>query len=531
MRYIWIGFFIIILVACQPEPELDTDTVYVYVDNFEYIYRLAEPMTVEEFLAAVASIDWDDNDRIVPSLYTQVVDGTRITIVRVDEEETCETEELPYQEELRPVEGLAPEEQRIQRQGQTGEQRICYRVIYENGIQQQRIPIGEPEIIREPVNRIIAVGVDDQVEPIAITGTLAYINNGNVWVISRTSTNKRPLTLSNDIDSLVLDLSPDGRYAMYTRRAEDSETFVNELWVMDTTQDDVNSAVQLIAITDVLHAEWLISDDYSISYSTSEVRDISPGWDPFNNLLVSRIDPQTGDAFNPRVIVPENSGGAYGWWGTVYHWSPDGQTLAWAQADSIGIYDNDTNAVALTQFDVFRSVQDISWRTSLSWSPDSQLIASVIHGPPQPGVPPDSSRIFSVVVTDVSGNFEAMIDEGAGIWASPKFSPLLDTADSPFPQGYLAYLRVRDPNQIYGQYDLIVADRDGSNARLIFPQAGQAGIQTSDFGLYPQDYTWSPDGRQIALIYQGNLYIIDVITGASYQMTFDGGSQHPVWSR
>lgn len=518
----------LILAACQPEPEAANYSVYVQVDNLGRTFVIPETMTVETFLAR-ANIDWDDNDRIVPPLHTQVTEGTRITIVRVEEEEICETEVLPYQDEYRNVEGLAPGEERIQQQGQNGEQRVCYRIIYENGTQQQRIPVGQAEIIQESINRILAVGVSNEVEPIPITGTLTYINNSNAWIIEGNSTEKRPLTVTGDLDSMVMALSPDGRYLMYTREAEDSESFVNELWVIDTGNPD--SAVQL-PITDVLHAEWLITDDYTISYSTGEVYELFPGWRALNNLWVSRIDPATGESFNPRLIVEENGGGTYGWWGMVFSWSPDGERIAWAQADTTGIYDDTTQALPLTNFASFRNVQEWSWRTPLSWSFDGQLIASVIHGPSQPGVPADASPIFSVVVNDIDGNFEAMIAEGAGMWAAPKFSPQLENPESPYPEGYIAYLRLRDPNQpINGEQDLIVADRDGSNARIIFPAEGQSGIRSSDWGLTPTDFTWSPDGRQIAIIYRGNLYIVDVVTEASFQMTFDGNSQHPVWSR
>lgn len=518
----------LILAACQAAPEATNYSVYVLADNLERTFVIQETMTVESFLSQ-ASIEWDDNDRIVPSLHTQVTDGTRITIVRVEEEELCETEVLPYEDEYRNVEGLDPGEERIQQQGQNGEQRVCYRIIYENGTQLQRIPVGQAEIIQEPVNRILAIGVSNEVEPIPITGTLTYINNANAWIIAGNSTEKRPLTITNDLDSLVMSLSPDGRYLMYTREAEDSESFVNELWVIDTRNPD--SAVQL-SITDVLYAEWLITDDYTISYSTSEVQELFPGWRALNNLWISRIDPTTGASFNPRLIVDENSGGLYGWWGTVYSWSPDGETIAWAQADSSGVYDDATLPIPLTNYEIFRNVQEWSWRSPLSWSFDGQLIASVIHGPSQPGVPADASPIFSVVVNDIEGNFEAMIAEGAGMWAAPKFSPQLENPESLFPGGYIAYLRVRDPNQpINGEQDLVVTDRDGSNERVIFPSDGQPGIRSSDWGLTPTDFTWSPDGRQIAVIYNGNLYIVDVVTEASFQMTFDGGSQHPVWSR
>ncbi|MEO1646499.1 MAG: G5 domain-containing protein, partial [Chloroflexota bacterium] len=217
--YIIIGLLLAVLIGCTPtEPETVGYSVYVTVDNLERTFLVDEPMTVEDFLGQ-ASINYDDNDRLVPPSYTQVTDGTRITIVRVEEEEVCETEVLPYEDEFRSVEGLEPGEERIQQQGENGEQRVCYRIIYEDGLQQQRVQVGQAEIIEEPTNQIIAVGVDNEVEPIPIVGTLSYLNNGNAWIIRGNSTEKRPLTVTGDLDSLVLSLSLDGRYLMYTREA------------------------------------------------------------------------------------------------------------------------------------------------------------------------------------------------------------------------------------------------------------------------------------------------------------------------
>jgi hypothetical protein len=524
------GLMLFFLAACQPSASEENFYATVIENNLERTFMLPFPMTVEEFLGQ-ASILWDDNDRIVPPLYTQVTNGTRITIVRVDEEETCEMEVIPFQDQRVPNQGYEPGDERVIQPGQNGEQRVCYRTIYENGSEQQRIPIGEPEIIQEPINRIVIYGVERVVEPIPIVGNLAYLNNDNAWLIYSSSQNNVPLTVSSDLDSMVFTLSLDGRYLLFTRKAQETEAFVNELWAVDTSNPE--QLVQL-SITDVLYAEWLPTPDYSISYSTGEVEDVMPGWNALNNLFTSRIDPVTGGFFNPRLIVDESSGGLYGWWGTIFDWSPDGERLAWMQADASGIYNADNEPTALTNFDSFYILQDWSWRSNLSWSWDGSLIATVIHGPAAPNQPSESSPIFSVVVLDAEGSFEAMIKQGAGMWAQPQFSPQLETPDKLYPQGYLAWLQARVPNEpVYGEYDLIVADRDGSNARILFPPENQEGIrwESRHLRLSPNLFTWSPDGRQIALIYQGNLYVIDVATENAYQMTFDGGSENPVWSR
>ena len=115
------------------------------------------------------------------------------------------------------------------------------------------------------------------------------------------------------------------------------------------------------------------------------------------------------------------------------------------------------------------------------------------------------------------GSFNTPIVENSGIWSTPQFS-----SDNEASQ--LAYLKARDPfNSINGEYDLILADRDGSNARRIFPPDNQQGLSE-------QTFVWNQQGTQLALIYQGNLWLVDVETGASHQLTLDSGVTDIDWS-
>lgn len=518
---------LMLLAACTPEVEVPTLLVHLESDNLQRTFQITESMTVEEFLSD-ADIEYDVNrDRLNPPSYTQLVDGMRITIVRITEETICEREEIPYEREVIPNEAFEPGEERLSQAGQNGEQEVCFRVIYENGVQAQRIPAGQPQIIREPVNEVRIVGIESDVEPVPIIGTLAYINNNNAWVMKRSSTTKRILTTTSDLDSHVLQLSPDGQQLLFTRQAEDPANSVNTLWLIETT--GTRDAVQLVP-TDVLYAEWLPNEDNTISYSTSEAQSVAPFWDALNNVWITRIDPQTGDSLDIRQVVPESGGGLSGWWGTVYDWSSDGSTLAWARADSFGIVDDTGNLQPILEYASFRTLQNWSWRAGISWSPDNTLIATTRHGPPVGNEPADTSPVFDVVITSATGSFETVLVERAGMWASPRFSPLVTASESQYAEGYLAYLQAREwQNSVNGEYDLVVADRDGSNARIVFPPPGRPGIEQQDFGIAPQDYAWSPDGTQIAIIYQGNLWVVDVAVGVGRQLTFDGGSQHPVW--
>jgi len=510
--------------ACQPREAANRFIVFLVADGRELTYSLDEPMTVEEFLSRPdVNVRVGDADRLTPPRFTQLSDGMRITIVRVSETTECETQVLPFSREIIQNEGMQPNEERVVQPGQNGSQQVCYRVIVEDGVARDRIPTGSPTVLRAPVNEILYVGISTNVEPIPIVGTLAYINNKNAWIITGSSTAKRPLTNTGNLDSHVLSLSSDGQRLLFTTRSEDP-AFVNQLWMSET---NMNAQPIRLVPTNVIYAEWINNRSNTFAYSTSEPQAVAPFWRSLNNLLTMQIDPSTGSALNNAIVVPESSGGLSGWWGTVYRWSPDGQRVAYVRADSVGIVGADGSLKPLASYATFRTTQNWSWRSNVSWSADSKLLAASVHGPPLGSEPPETSPVFNAVSAEVNGRYTAMLHESAGMWSSPVYSPLLEGVN----EAAIAYLRARDPyNSVNGEYDLVVADRDGSNARAIFPSPSQPGIVIRDFGITPQTLAWSPDGRQIAVIYQGNLWVVDVVTDAAYQLTFDGQSEHPVWS-
>jgi resuscitation-promoting factor RpfB len=511
--------------ACTPPEETPSILVTVIADGRELTWSYTSPVTVEQFLRD-AGIELGELDRPSHPPYTQITDGMRITIVRVTEETECETTNIPYQQRIVPNEGLQPGEERLGQAGQNGTLEICYRAYVEDGVSGDRVEIRRTEITA-PQDEIVYVGPTGEIEPVPIPGTLAYINNANAWIMRGSSTTKRPLTTTGDIDARVFSLSSDGLQLLIARRIPDSESdgLFNQLWLLPDTTRDVEP-YELIP-TNVLYAEWIPGRDNMISYSTGEARPgEAPGWRAFNDLWTMRLDPETGDALDVDEVVEVSGGGLYGWWGTSYQWSPDGEQLAWVHADSIGIVDLETGElIPLLQYPVFRTQSDWSWRATVSWSPDNSLLATTVHGAPIGSEPPENSPAFDITVADIAGNFQTDIVTSAGIWAAPSYSPLVTRTDAQFPNGYLAYLRARVAHEsVNGEYDLIVADRDGSNARKIFPADGQSGLRA-------QEFVWSPDGRQLAFIYQGNLWILDVESEVAHQLTLDGGASNPIWTR
>ena len=495
----------------------------------ERTFGYSTNVTVEEFLAD-AEIEIGDSDRISHPLFTQITDGMKITVRRVVENQECQQESIPFERRVVPNEGIQSGEEQLAQSGQNGTQEVCYRIIFEDGIEAERIPSGQPTILTEPIDEIIYIGSSNEVEPLAIVGTLSYINNNNAWVIKGNTTNKRPLTTTSNLDSLVFDVSQDGTNLIYTTEVTDTGDFFNELWMIQTLEASI--PVELTP-TDVLYAEWRPSTTDTIAYSTGEARPTTPPWRALNNLWLMEIDQNSGRTLDIEEIISESSGGLYGWWGTDYKWSPQGDKMAWARADGLGIVDFQANELkTLVNYAVFNTSQFWAWVSPLSWSFDNTLITSTVHGAPLGNEPPETSPVFDLAITNSDGNFSTIVKGSVGMWAAPKFSPEVSIANSEFSEGYIAYLKAREPyNSINGEYDLIVADRDGSNERVLFPVEGQSGIKTSDFGLSAQDFAWSPDSRFIAIIYQGNLWVVDVESSVSYQVTFDGGSTNPIWTR
>ena len=517
----------LLAVGCTPQSDSSNLLVTLTVDGQERAYPQSDPITVGEFLQQV-NVELGALDEVVPPLYTQLSDGMRVTVARVQETEECATQDIPFREQRVPNEGLQAGEERVAQSGSNGTEEICYRVTTRDGVRQEPVPI-RSTVITAPQDAVIYFGPTGQLDPVQIGGTLAYISNRNVWIIRGSSTDKRPMTTSADVDNRVFSLTDDGRSLLFSREAtgEDGETSFNRLWLLNDSLVD-GEPVALVP-ENVISAEWVPGQENTISYSTGEITAEAPGWRAYNDLWMMRIDQQSGDSLNVRPLVPQSNAGLYSWWGTTFEWSPDGGQLAWVRADSLGLVDLDSGAFnTLLSYPVFNTRQPWSWRATVSWSADSSLILTTVHGLPIGSESAETSPAFHVAVTESAGAFNAEVVRNAGIWSKPQFSPPITDANGDA-GGNIAYLRARDlSNSISesAEYDLVVADRDGSNARVLYPERGQPGL-TADAPYF----TWSPDGRQIAFIYGGNLWVVDVESGIANQLTLDRGATRPVWTR
>lgn len=519
----------LLVAACnQPTQEASTIRVELIDGNVRRTYVYQEAITVDDFLRRIEA-NVTDLDRVSPQRFTQIYDGMTITIVRVQEEISCFDSELAFNTQRLPADALQPGEERIAQAGQNGTQRICERCIFENGVQTSCNQSSQT-VLTDPKDEIIYFGAGGVNVPVEIEGRLAYIAGFQAWIMEGNATNRRVLTTAGQLDGQVFDLSPNGRQLLYTIFTDDTSDLpkANELLaIMDTA----NPTAVALGIENVHSGQWMPNESLTISYSTmNPIASSLSGYEAYNDLWKMRLDSRTGQPVSVENIVENNLVGQYSYWGTNYAWSPNGERLAWAKADSIGLVDLATGQeITLYTFPYYGTAVDNGWvwQPDISWSQDSQMIVTTIHGAPAGQESEINSVVFNMAAFAPTTNL--VIDNlisRTGLWAQPRFSPIAYRTD--FPEYQIAYLQAREPlNSLGVEHDLYIADRDGSNPRRIFPPEGRAGLDPYDDEV---EFVWSPSGRQIAIIYQGNLWVVDVTTGTTNQLTNDGQASHPRWT-
>ncbi|MGD1995851.1 MAG: G5 domain-containing protein [Anaerolineae bacterium] len=462
-------------------------------------------------LLAQAGVTLDEDDRVVPPENTFLRDGLTVRVIRVEVRNETEQQLITYERETVRDATVAAGETRLLRAGVNGIEEITYTITLEDGVEVER-RIVEREVIREPQNEVVLIGAREEVAAVPISGTIAYLSTHNAWVTRGTTSNGRRLTTSGDLDGRVFELSPDGSWLLFTRVATETQA-LNTLCMADTAAADVDP-VRLRA-EDVLWAAWA-PDGEHIAYSTGAIRETPPGWEAANDLYLAIPRARDGLLLGRRRVLAPSAGGTYGWWGTTLTWAPDGERLAYARADEVGIlrlYDG--RMTPLLQFPPYRTRGSWVWTPTTAWTPDGEFIATVAHGPSPTGEMPEDSPVFDVFVLGTTEPLTVELASETGMWAAPSFSPDGEV---------IAFGRARIPyTSETSSYDLYLMDRDGSDRRLLFPQeSGEPGLD------YPQ-VAWDPWGGQLLSVYKGDLYLL-TIDGDARRVTDDGAVTSVRWA-
>ena len=86
------------------------------------------------------------------------------------------------------------------------------------------------------------------------------------------------------------------------------------------------------------------------------------------------------------------------------------------------------------------------------------------------------------------------------------------------------------PTDKRGTSRLMVMDRDGSNRKALFPSLESQGIEPSqDWGQWSPAPLGTTGHYNLAILYQGNIWLVDAVTGKSLQVTGDGQIARILW--
>ncbi len=506
-------FFSFVLVACQavPTPGLPAILVSIVADGAERNVSVPANTSVQNSLAK-AGILLGSLDRTDPPLSAIVSSGDRITVTRVMEEFFDKTEIIPYDHQTIKNESLPEGETRVLQSGINGEKTVTYKRTLEDGLEISKIEF-KTVILSPPTPEILMIGVQTPFSSRSISGVLAYIDNGNAWVIEGATGNRRPVVTTGDLDGHILNISYDREWLLYSRKSAANKDYINSLWVVRINRD--NPTPIDLQIRNVIHfADWIPNSSQTIIYSTVEPRSTAPGWQANNDLYYRNFAPN-GTLGAPIKKLEANAGGIYGWWGTNFAWSPDGTKLAFFRPDGFGTVDLKGGKLnQIFSITPYETHSDWAWVPGFIWSPDSDFWYFVNHVTSSTMPSPESSTQFSLTAISREQQYQVNLNPNTGMFANPAISALQ-------PNGgfMLAYLQATFPEQSdTSRYRIAVIDRDGSNQSIIFPAEGSPGLN-------PQSIYWTPDfqnGAFIAIIYEGNLWLVDAQTREKFQITGNG---------
>jgi len=502
----------LLAVGCRSPDFRRSITVRITSDGVTQAVRVRAGSTVAEALQE-ASIVPGQLDRSAPPLYAVLSGGDRIILTRVEEVLKTEQVAIPFARQTIRNETLADGEERLVQSGISGQQEVTFRRILEDGIEVSASVV-KVVVLSEAVPEIVMVGAQASFTPLAISGTLAYLAGGNAWIMDTSTSNRRLLVSSGDLDGHIFALSPNGEYLIFTKKSrKPPEQEINTLWAVRTTSQNPNP-IWLQAYNVVNFAAWIPGTN-SIAYSTVEPRSVAPGWQANNDLY--RVSLAGG---GPRRMLDASSGGVYGWWGMTFAFSADGR-LAYARPDEIGLVDQDGGYLKpFIDIVPLNTHRDWAWIPPLAWGSDGKTLFVATHEPAPAPVAAEESTAFALTAASLSNDATVALAEDTGMFAHPSASPMRTSGGEKVYQ--IAYLQAIFPDHSEtSRYRLVVIDRDGSNRRVLFPPADAGGLE-------PQSPVWSPapitgqTGDFLAVIFQGNLWLIDSENGAAHQVSGDG---------
>jgi resuscitation-promoting factor RpfB len=510
------GIISLLVVACR-SPQLGQELIHVQVnaDGKTQQVEVQAGSTAGQALEA-AGVQVSNLDKSDPPVYTVLGNGDQVHLTRVREEFTTEDVTIPFEQQIARNESLPVGETRLVQPGVSGMQEQTYRVLYEDGEEVSRSVV-KSVTLQAAVPEIVMVGAQSAYAPLVIPGKLAYLSGGNAWLMEGTTADRRPLVTTGDLDGRIFSISPDGKWLLFSRKSSKSPAVeINTLWAVSLLRE--NASPFSLGVKNVVHSAIWTPSSANVAYTTVEPRSTAPGWQANNDVYKVVIG--DGWAGTPQRIVEANSGGVYGWWGLELYYSPEG-ILSYARADEVGLVDQQNGELKpLLDITPVQTHSDWAWVPGMTWGADSQTLYVVTHAPPPNLVNAEESPFFDLTAASTANKAVMQIARQTGMFAYPSASVLRPSGKERAYQ--VAFLQAIFPDQSEtSRYRVIVMDRDGSNQRIIFPPSDAPGLE-------PQTPVWAPEPLEgqardfLALIYQGNLWLVDSGSGDAFQVTGDG---------
>ncbi|MBI3912982.1 MAG: G5 domain-containing protein [Chloroflexi bacterium] len=525
-RFVFLALGVFLFAACAQTSK----RVVLAVDGTQRVVD-TQAVTVQDFLRE-QSVALGDNDRVDPPVYAEIGRSAAITITRVEIKTETERLPLPFTRKLIKDEAYPENQMRVIQLGTNGALEITYAITREDGVETARRETAR-KTLSPPKDEILALGTQGSLPTVSLaSGAVIYLANGNAWVMRHSNQDKRPLTITGDLDGRVFSISADARVLLFTRAAEEESSALNSLWVVDTLV--LGETARALPIKDVIAAQ-LAPDARTLAYSTGVKVAGAPGWKANNDLIVVGVDANLNLVAPRQVIWKASIPGALGWWGGNLAWSPDGRALAYAFPSEIGYTDVPARAAnaktetietlaprkPLKRFAPFATHADWVWLPSLAWSPDNRFIVSVVHAPLEnPNVASENSA-FEAWAFSRDGAVSAPLAKQIGMWAFPQWSPPDEKRDSRIAFG----IALSPSDSERSRYALAVMDRDGGNKKQFFPTGA------NESGLLVPHVAWSPNAKQLIAVRDGDLWLYDFASNKWAQLTANGASSLPRWGR
>lgn len=485
--------------------------------------ELTSQATTVRALLDEAEIELGDLDEVDPPPFAPLTNNLTVTVVRVEESLELIAETIPFERQFVRSESLGENDPPVIVQaGQDGRQETTWRIVYRDGLEAERWPTNTV-VVASPVEEIVMIGIGAVGGNVTFPGTIAFLSDGAAVMMRNGSAFTQQLNTGGGLDGRVFSLSPTGSHLLFTRTAGDGSQFQNELFVIRTT---ANAAPRSLGVENVLWADWnpAAATPLEIAYTTALPTEAPPGWEANNDLWTGDLLSSETAVFSPTQRIDAYPA-TYGWWGGNYAWSPNGRYIGYSYADEVGVINVDpfsgpARHIQLQQFIEYNTLANWVWVPSLSWSPDSRYLAFINHGS-------DDNRAmqFDSWVVDINTGVGSRFVDQAGMWGHLHWT---STADGGGPNGRILFLRSSDPTDSQRSgYTLWGMDQDGSNSRQIFPAVGE----NSRFPRTAQFMDWAPTGDQVVFVFNGQLYLYDLLSGEARQMTRDDAqTSQPSWA-